>query len=151
MWCPFFSNVIENLTNHQTDSLGSQRAPLLHRRKVGKGRDVEKPSATPGEGGTAASAPQISACSFLWLTVIYADFFFFFLFFPTHAKRSTHLSQSSLWEFVRHLECDFVLLFPACRAMCHICIYYKPVGRVTTACWVQMRKTHNRPDSRQNY
>lgn len=76
-----------------------------------------------GEGGTAASGPQISACSYLWLTIIYADFFL--IFFLTHMPNAQHisLSQSSRWEFVCYLECNIVLLVCACRAMCHTYLY----------------------------
>lgn len=106
----------------------------------GKGirrRTWKRLSAIDGEGGHCSFCPsQISACSCLRLTVIYADFFCLFIFFPTHAKHSTHLSKSSLWKFVHHLECDFVLLlfFPAVeQCVTRTCTYYK-VCRASDDC-----------------
>lgn len=60
---------------------------------MGKGRDMEKTGKTfshPGGGGYYSFwLPQISACSYLWLTVIYANYFV--CFFP-HTPNAQHIS-----------------------------------------------------------
>lgn len=108
---------------YRTDSLGSLRAPVLHRRGVGTWKRFQP---SRGRGVLQLPPPQISACFYLWLTVIYADFFLYF--FHTCQTLNTFFSIKPLgvcpsfemWfcfvVFCLYSDVSRLYILQACRA-----------------------------------
>ena len=106
---------------------------MLHRKRLLKGGHVDRTWETlshpvGGEGGTTGSDLQISACSYLWLTVIYAVFNFNLIFFP-NTPYTQHISLNQASGSLSVIWNVTVLFFSVSRTMCHICIYIRLPGK----------------------